>query len=137
MIKAEATDRLETSRLQTLHIPIHQIHWTEFGKELLLNGKLFDVKDYYQSTNEIKVTGMFDDEEMSLEKQIDDSWRQNQGQNNFLVKCFQLLSEGYLQHDNFHPQGYALIRKKYLIQQFGIENKIFIEIPSPPPQVNS
>jgi hypothetical protein len=80
---------------------------------------------------------MFDEEEMLLEKQVEDSWQQqNPKQNNFLVKYFQLLSDSFLQQNNFQIGRYTPDQKKYFGRFLLFKKNIFIEIPSPPPQNN-
>jgi len=45
-----------------------QIQWVKEGKELLVEGKLFDVKEYRQNAGNIEVTGLFDEEEDDLQE---------------------------------------------------------------------
>lgn len=61
-------EALEKGSYQVLTFKAQQIQWIEEGKELLVDGKLFDVKDCRQNDGNIEVTGLFDKEEDDLQE---------------------------------------------------------------------
>lgn len=63
-------ERLEQSSLQTITIPLNKIIWIEKGEEVLIEGKLFDVKSSTIILNEISLAGIFDTEEDKLIEDI-------------------------------------------------------------------
>ena len=56
--------------LQTITVSSATIYWVKPEKEVLFNGKLFDVKSYTKNGNSISLTGFFDDKEDKLVQQI-------------------------------------------------------------------
>lgn len=62
----KAIEQLEKGNYRVLTLKAAQIQWLEEGKELLVDGKLFDVKDYRHIAGNIEVTGLFDTEEDEL-----------------------------------------------------------------------
>lgn len=56
--------------LQTITVSSAAIYWVKPEKEVLFNGKLFDVKSYTKNGNSISLTGFFDDKEDKLVQQI-------------------------------------------------------------------
>ena len=61
-------EKLEHEMLITFTFSQQQIKWVIPGKELLVNGKLFDVKKYIEKNNCIEITGLFDKEEQALKE---------------------------------------------------------------------
>jgi hypothetical protein len=66
----EMTEKLEHQQLHTLRIASHQLHWVKTGKEILVDGKLFDVKSFSTQGSYVQVHGLFDEEETKLVQQI-------------------------------------------------------------------
>ena len=69
-IRVAAQDQLNTSSLQTITIPLSELHWLNNEKELLIAGKLFDVKSYTITNNTITLTGLYDNKEDELVGQL-------------------------------------------------------------------
>lgn len=66
MIRWEMEERLESDRLQTVIIPAKDFQWYEEGREIVVNGTMFDVKSVEKSNGNYIVTGLFDEEETEL-----------------------------------------------------------------------
>jgi uncharacterized membrane protein len=67
VIRHEMKEKLEEDALQTLRIVEKNITWIEKGKELLVDGKLFDVKFFKNTGGFVEVTGLFDEMELALQ----------------------------------------------------------------------
>jgi hypothetical protein len=66
-------ERLEKDNLQTLIIESDQLVWEEEGKELMIEGTLFDVKEIKQLENgKIEIIGLFDQQETEIKKLASD-----------------------------------------------------------------
>lgn len=66
-IRLEMEHELENHALQTITLPANELHWTRNGKEIILDGKMFDVKAVeYNAEGKALVTGLFDHEETLL-----------------------------------------------------------------------
>lgn len=68
--KIQMEEQLENSCLQTIETDIHKITWVEQDKELLIDGKLFDVKSSRQSGEKLLLTGIFDTVEDKIAEQL-------------------------------------------------------------------
>jgi len=100
LIQVQRRLRLETELVQTISVSAEKIHWIEPGEEILVNGKLFDVKSYKTTGANIILTGFFDHEEDRLVEHFtnlihddDDESRRPPGQ--FIVKflCFPVYKD--------------------------------------------
>src|SRR5690349_4974131 len=75
-IKHGAEERLERGLLKTLFVP--QQSWQALNDhEIVVDGKLFDVKDVCRTADGFTVTGVFDEEETNVLQQIDRSGNVN------------------------------------------------------------
>jgi hypothetical protein len=63
-------EKLEQSAKITYQFSIQEISWIKEGKELLIKGKMFDVKHFEMKGNIIEITGIFDEEEDALQNQF-------------------------------------------------------------------
>ena len=61
---------LENEQLQTLTVSQSDIKWLHPGKEMLINGRLFDVKSFKQIENTLEIKGLFDEKEESFQQLI-------------------------------------------------------------------
>lgn len=69
-VRHEMEEKLESAYLETVSIPINEIDWFEEGKELLVNGKLFDVKSSTKIGSQIIFTGLYDEKETKIREKI-------------------------------------------------------------------
>ena len=80
IIYHDMMEKLESASLHTITIPLADINWTKKNKEVMIDGKLFDVKYAEIIDNKMKLTGLFDEEETHLEKKISTSFHSNKNQ---------------------------------------------------------
>ncbi|MEP6617359.1 MAG: hypothetical protein ABJA57_12300 [Ginsengibacter sp.] len=73
IIHLRVTKQLKECALQTVFVPKKNITWVNQGKEILIGGKLFDVTCSIQTGDYLKVTGLYDNKEDELNKQIKNS----------------------------------------------------------------
>lgn len=67
VIRIEMKEALENDLVHILELRTQEIHWIEKDKELLIDGRLFDVKEIRENENGgYTVKGLFDDEETKL-----------------------------------------------------------------------
>ncbi len=62
--------RFETEMMQSISVNINDFQWVKKGKEARINGKLFDVKAFSVSGNQVLATGFFDHQEDKLVDQL-------------------------------------------------------------------
>jgi hypothetical protein len=70
--KHEMMEKLEHAQLQTIILPETSVEWYEEDKEIIVNGRLFDVKSYRKipGTIDVSFTGLFDDAETEIEAKV-------------------------------------------------------------------
>ncbi len=75
LIRHIMLERLEKENVQTLYIPAAELKWFKKDRELLVNGKMFDVKSVNLNLNEnvYAVTGIFDEMETTLNTRLEKS----------------------------------------------------------------
>jgi hypothetical protein len=67
VIRHRMHEALENSLVHTLVLTPQELSWAIEGKELIINGRLFDVKEISASANgTFEIKGLFDDEETQL-----------------------------------------------------------------------
>jgi hypothetical protein len=89
-VQIHMLEELEKQQLCTITVPSSNIIWIKKGKECLVEGELFDVKEI-QTTNGIAtLKGLFDVKEKQLKKQIEDFAKKEQQSNKAMqfVKSF-------------------------------------------------
>jgi len=63
-------EKLEQNTEKTYQYTIQEISWIKEGKELMMQGKMFDVKRFEIKGNNIEITGLFDEEEDALQQRF-------------------------------------------------------------------
>ena len=76
----EMMEKLESASLHTITLDLAEVNWIKANKEVMIEGKLFDIKNSEIIDNKIKLTGLFDYEETKLEKDFTDTFHTNQNQ---------------------------------------------------------
>ena len=59
-------ERFDTELLQTITVSPEEFHWVKQGKEIMIDGKLFDVESYKTECDKVLLTGFFDNKEDKL-----------------------------------------------------------------------
>lgn len=65
-LKNTTEERMQHRQVITVSLPAAHAVWHKKGKELSINGKLFDIKTLYVANGILTVTGFYDEEEISL-----------------------------------------------------------------------
>lgn len=135
--REEMEEKLEHEQLQHLQLSEASIIWYKPGKEILINGKLFDVKKMDVENGTAFISGLYDDQETVIKDQLQ-SLQKKQDKNQHSGKiAFKWVHQTlYISsfdfswnripplHTNTSP-----FRDKYFPQ-------IFAEILLPPPKCN-
>lgn len=129
-------ERIEKESLQSIVLDNSEVRWIKEGKEILIEGKLFDIKSSRQQDNNTVIFwGLFDIEETELEKSLYKKLDKNLAeQNQLLAQLFH-----YLQNIYFNPAtdvcvlsgstfSSGILSSPKLLTQFRV-------ILTPPPQV--
>ena len=77
-LRWQMEEKLEKEQLTTITINAHDFKWYKEGKEIVVNGHLFDVEEIKRLDNDqLLITGLYDYQEQELHKQMDD-WMSNE-----------------------------------------------------------
>jgi len=86
LIRITMMEKMEKDELQTISIPSDQIRWFKKNHELMINGRMFDVKSISLQGGTSMITGLFDDDDTELHEALADLHEQkNKGKNNALL----------------------------------------------------
>jgi hypothetical protein len=137
LIRIAMMEKMEKNELQTISIPTDQIKWFKKNHELMIDGKMFDVKSISIEGDTSMITGLFDDDDTELQEALAGLQEQkNKGQNNaFLI--YQVCLGIIAVHDPFinQPVSAKIACTKISFAQY--EDNIlqsYLPIFSPPPE---
>ena len=69
-VREEMEEKLEHEKLQQILIPVTEIKWHEEGKEILVNGCLFDIKTIEIKEGIAYISGLYDMQESVIKDQL-------------------------------------------------------------------
>ncbi|MBK9570657.1 MAG: hypothetical protein IPP43_03820 [Chitinophagaceae bacterium] len=95
-IRRHMKQRMEERMLQTIILADGKIAWIKKGKEISVQGKMFDIKSMIHKDGMTTFQGLFDDEETLLNKNFTSGWEKHQtAQNQLLAQLFNSLQHIY------------------------------------------
>ncbi len=107
-------------------------HWVEEEKEIRIDGRMFDVESWHFENGAYIVTGLFDDEETALFRQMEKTREdENANGNTILADFFQF--EGTNDHHSEGVLSFVTIDRQYAWYATAISHK-HIAIITPPPR---
>ena len=128
-------ERLEESiTLHTIIIPDNEIHWEEEGREIWVDGKLFDIKSSHSVNGVTSFTGLYDYAETALKKQLKENLdRNDQNDNQLISQLITSLQQLFFEENATATGVFNLTRSAFL---FTTERLPFpyCDISTPPPQ---
>jgi hypothetical protein len=84
-------EKLEESLpLNTITLADHLVHWVKKDREILVNGKMFDIKSTTSVNGFTTFTGLYDEQETQLKKLAEKGWKKHRSQGHQLLT--QLIS---------------------------------------------
>ena len=81
IVQHEMEEKLEHAQLQTIRLTATAVQWHKKNKEIVIDGRLFDVKSQSISNGIATFTGLFDDEETVIRQQVNRLMQQQQDKN--------------------------------------------------------
>lgn len=127
--------QLEQQLVQTITIDKADLHWTEEGKEAMINNRLFDVKSFSLVNGTYILTGLFDEEETLLVHHFQKNQdSQNNPDNKLLTQLFQLLHSFYTNQANDQPYNSSCALHSFQDADQPLTTQ-FLSITSPPPKI--
>lgn len=134
-IRKEMKEKMEKEQLHTIVIADNEIQWAKAGKEIWVEGKMFDIKSSKSEDGFTTFKGLFDHEETLLKLVLKKNWGKSQANHNQLfAQLFQTLQSIYFTYpDNSFTESSNLLQV-YPFFSPNIQTQ-FLEIPTPPPLI--
>ena len=128
-------ERMENQSLHSITLANNEIHWAKKGKEILVNGKMFDVKSITCKNGLTTFYGLYDEEETLLKTVFEKGCKKKMADENMLLgHLFQCLQGFY-----FIPAATSPFLSGKQLHEVSLNSpKIqsrFKTILTPPPQV--
>ena len=132
IIRNEMKEKLEQQSLHTIALTSKDFLWMDEGKEIMIDGNMFDVHSYTQKKGTYFFIGLFDKEETILVQQLEKT-TDHTGENKMLSRFFQFLQSCFYtaQHNDIYIQQSS--KQQTLTDQLFISSA-FTSIPTPPPR---
>lgn len=89
-LKQRAEKMLATETLSDLKFPIHTVQWMEEGREIRVDGKMYDLETYYEADGFLYAKGVHDEHESRVMNLLSDF--NEKDQDNFVIRVL-LLSQ--------------------------------------------
>jgi hypothetical protein len=138
-VKHEMREKLGRAQLQTIEIAASDVHWYEENREILIDGKLFDVASQtpIPGTDRIRFVGLFDEEETDLEyktgRLVREKEKNEEETQKLLVQAIWLFNSP-LQNTDLPDAMFADVSKKYTSLIADRVPLVDLAIPAPPPK---
>ncbi len=126
--------KMEQQLLHTITLHDGNIIWVKNGKEIFVQGKMFDVKSMEHKNGMTTFHGLYDEEETLLKKNLMAGLEKNRSsQNQLLSQLFQCLQNIFLKH-SVAPAFFSVNQPHLVPVNSSPLQKQFKTIPTPPPQ---
>lgn len=137
VLKERMKQRLEAGCMVSLILPADDLHWMEEGKELVINGELFDIKTiaYNRSLGTVYITGLYDKDEKVLYEELaritQEDMKDEPGVS-FLIKSIDLLIGSGIAFTIPGPgnTSTSLPFSNYCVEALSL---VYLSVPTPPP----
>ena len=129
-------EKLEKSLLQKVSVKENELIWVEKGKEVLIGGKLFDVKNREIVNSQILLTGLFDATEDEIAKKISALQKNKNNSSPVCSMLIQLFCPAILHASDPFIIAEILYESNKFSAFFCDDcKKPFIDVTTPPPNV--
>ena len=134
-IRHQMEEKLEKQYIQTIRVPVNEIQWHKKNKEIIISGKLFDIKSVAIKNQVALFKGIFDEKETIIKDKIAHLQQQNKNKdkNNPDAKFVSIV----LFHENFltlSNQYYVSSLATHNRPQNDILKSTSLSTPAPPPK---
>lgn len=134
LIRHEMKEKLEEEMLHTIIVPVAEVQWVKYKKEIRFQDKMFDIESITVKNGQYIFTGLYDDEETALNNYFKKNTEQkNESGYQVLSTLFQLLQSMYSENPD-ETLVFKNISKAYRPLILQNMSSPFINILTPPPQ---
>ena len=135
IVRHEMEERLERDQLITIEVPTGSVYWYKPGKEIIVDGRMFDVKSWKAKGDSILFTGLFDDEELAIKTILENfSKAHTQSTSQHAQKYFGFVWLHQQRQPADHA-SYNVITRTYNPCRVFVHQNPFIIKFSPPPRI--
>ena len=130
-------EKLEKEHIQIVHIPVSEIQWHKKDKEIIINGKLFDVKSVILVNGVAECKGLFDEQETSIKKMITQLQRQQEEDNPLNISADKFFSLVLFSEDSlpYSFPGFFFSQSVHYICADDLLIFTNLSTPTPPPKI--
>ncbi|MBK6936547.1 MAG: hypothetical protein IPH18_06425 [Chitinophagaceae bacterium] len=135
VIRHKMKEELEKKILHTIAVKSDEIVWMKPGKEIFVNGKMFDIKTEKEENGYTTFSGLYDYEETALNKTLNSGWnKKNTEENSPVMQFFQFLKSLYTYQ---YESENDILLTAYEFEESSPPNlaSSFLTILTPPPKV--
>ncbi len=135
-VQWQMQEALEKQELIHIKIKTSDIKWVKNKKECVIDGEMFDVKKLEIQNDETFLTGLFDEKEKEIKKNLED-YTKNQQQTNQLQQMMKLFSVLFSNKDavKIPAPNYAEVSLHYIFIQ-SVYNSPYLGYTTPPPKIS-
>jgi hypothetical protein len=127
---------LESRLLHTVSLAEKDVHWIGEGKEILINGQLFDIRSSVFVNGYYSFTGLFDKEETILVNQLEKTQQQTSSSDSkVFLQLFQWLQLFYTDSQHTDNLTYASMNQENLFITPALPEQ-YMGIIIPPPKAS-
>jgi hypothetical protein len=96
LIRHEMKEKLEKESVCIIAVPVENVVWFKYKKEIIIDGRMFDVKSFSSANGIVIFKGLYDDDETALVEYLEKNLnKKNTPTNRLLTDLFQLLQSIY------------------------------------------
>lgn len=125
---------LKTGVLETVVIPASSVVWFEYGKELIIDHKLFDISHFAEGDGKLTATGIFDGDETDLLRKLHTVSYRHKKQAAQSQAFLALLLTGYHQASTSFAFPVALQKLVHSEKPPPVLQSVKLPVSLPPPQ---
>lgn len=133
-IRYEMKEQLQAQILHSITVLENNVHWLEKGKEIFVDGQMFDIQSYKYENNVYTFTGLFDNEETALVNRLRETQNDGSALNNkMMARLFQWLQSVFYDPSQNGPAFKGKHDQEYILGASVLPDQ-FRAIITPPPQ---
>jgi hypothetical protein len=92
LIRSQMLEKLENQNLVSVEVPATEFQWYEEGREIIINGRMFDVKSIRLSDGVYFIRGLFDEKETELKQALQDQQHEQDGKSLYTHQLVQFMT---------------------------------------------
>ena len=134
LVKWQMEERLEHAALKTISLKKDAFTWVKINKEIVVNGRLFDVKSYVNKDENIIFKGLYDDEEKEIIHGINSLVHNKKNSSSHTFTLFKIMLIPLIINERTHVTAYNSKKVKayyYTYNEVAISQYNSIYLPPP------